>query len=395
MQTQCKCVSVAILAQVFCGHSQFLKLPFEASGRGEIVMWQGTQGPSVNYNVPGIDRASIDRLPNQGVAVFQGSPHQSVEFCESLRQALGRYPHQQCNFENIDVSNVQWEALNFSDLVDVLNEAGVATKRFKAFKCGLSDDSLLYLAEIWLQNVDANKMPAEIHLSHNSFGATGFEALLDVLETKRSQMRNKQPPIWLRVEKSGLDVSMLNKLAEQGRAYFCRNIADARSGPTTAVVAMPAPAGSVMPAASGQAVWNSQSSYSSSPMMTQGQQGRSWNQSPSNNQWFSCGISWNQQKQSGNGGSWNANGNNNNGSQSDNSTKWWEKDDGNNRGATKAAPIGAKRPRIVGPEKKVAPKASEDPPLLPGWEKQWSFEYGLPFFWNAETGASMWEAPLA
>jgi len=41
------------------------------------------------------------------------------------------------------------------------------------------------------------------------------------------------------------------------------------------------------------------------------------------------------------------------------------------------------------------PKEPQEPPLLPGWEKHWSEEYEIPYYWHRESGESLWEPPSA
>merc|ERR1719410_2324659 len=52
------------------------------------------------------------------------------------------------------------------------------------------------------------------------------------------------------------------------------------------------------------------------------------------------------------------------------------------------------RSRTPVPPTKQPPKVVK--PKLPyPWEEQWSEEYGIPYFWNADTGESVWETPTA
>jgi len=56
----------------------------------------------------------------------------------------------------------------------------------------------------------------------------------------------------------------------------------------------------------------------------------------------------------------------------------------------------AKRARTEGTAQKGASKAkaaSAEDKLPPGWTKEWSDEYGIPFYWHADTEQSSWEKP--
>lgn len=51
---------------------------------------------------------------------------------------------------------------------------------------------------------------------------------------------------------------------------------------------------------------------------------------------------------------------------------------------------GARPAAVAAPPKQAPPKAGG---LPPPWEEQHSEEYGIPYYWNAETGEALWEKP--
>jgi len=194
--------------------------------------------PQVNYNVPGINNASIEGIPNAGVAVFQGDPDQGVEFAERLREALDGYAEGEANFENIDVSKVAWDPIAFSVLLDVLSEKAIRTKRFKAYKCGLDDDALVSIAS-WFALLPADGLPQEIHLSHNRLSQRGFDEIFNMIESKRTELDRHANPVWLRVENNDVEADYINALEQEGRVMYCEKIQDCRRGQSEASVAMP------------------------------------------------------------------------------------------------------------------------------------------------------------
>jgi len=119
-----------------------------------------------------------------------------------------------------------------------LVEKACTTKRFKAFKTGIDDESMVTMAD-WFNALPAAGMPSEIHLSHNKASQDGFEILFNVLEEKRAELPVRPCPIWLRVESNSVPHDHVAALAEAGRVVFCNDIQTCRRSATTAVAAMP------------------------------------------------------------------------------------------------------------------------------------------------------------
>mmetsp|Transcript_88205 Transcript_88205/g.224560 ORF Transcript_88205/g.224560 Transcript_88205/m.224560 type:complete len:463 (-) Transcript_88205:79-1467(-) len=203
-----------------------------------------------NFNVPELQQACISGLPSHGVAVFRGSSEQTVEFCEALRQRMTGFQPGQCAFDNIDISQVVWDSLSVSLLIDILQEKQASTKRFKAFKCRLDDDAIRVVAG-WLETLPPANMPSEVHLSHNDISQDGFSVLLEVLQAKRALLSLAAIPIWLRVENNRVGEAFLSGLVESGVISMVPKVGDRRPG--AAVMAMPsfqhggAPAAAVPP----------------------------------------------------------------------------------------------------------------------------------------------------
>jgi hypothetical protein len=156
-----------------------------------------------------------------------------------LREALDEFGPGNFRFENIDVSKVPWEPLSFSVLTDLLRDYQVETKRFKAFRCGLDDDSLGEGLADWFSMLPPTGLPNEIHLSHNKLSQNGFDAIFNCIEAKRQELEDTANPIWLRVENNSVDANYVTEMAEQGRVLYCQDISGSRRPHPTACVAMP------------------------------------------------------------------------------------------------------------------------------------------------------------
>lgn len=218
----------------------------------------GSRLPPVSRNVPGMANSSIAGLPLRGVAVFRDEQEKALDWCEQLRVALDQYAPGEVSFENIDVSMVQWSSLDFSLLVDVLSERYVSTRRLKAYKCGL-DDECIGQVTAWLSGLPAQSLPSEIHLSHNSMTQEGFLALLEVIEQKRSELTEKVPPIWLRVEENQVPQEVIDQLVAEGKIGLAQSVSARQRLHCEALVAMPSLRGGdrrASPTAAGLAVWN-------------------------------------------------------------------------------------------------------------------------------------------
>mmetsp|Transcript_43751 Transcript_43751/g.86801 ORF Transcript_43751/g.86801 Transcript_43751/m.86801 type:complete len:423 (+) Transcript_43751:45-1313(+) len=420
------------------------------------MAWSGRGGKGGgkgwSSNIPGMPRSTIDNLPQAGMAIFRETPDEAVDFCEKLKTALQPYPPGHVVFQNIDVATVEWTTLSFSVLLDVLQEKSVSTTRLKAYKCGLQDDCMEQIAQ-WLDTLPADRLPSEIHLSHNQITEDGFSTLFNSILAKRAELTTEMPPIWFRVESCKIDMSsdgpILGPLVKRGLIQFVNKLHERTPGP--AALAMPLyidPArvdSSSKPSVVGPpAVLAGKGAATTSAQQNRANvwDNKSWNAS-NNNQWNSRS-----------GGTWTSG--NSNGKNTNKGNNWWESSDagrgestntgsswpqqswqqsdarggfsgsspngqtggcvrwqgfktqmqeqaveeGAQEAAEETAPapvtirgsaaLGRDRSRTPGPKGATAPP---EPPLPFGWEKHWSEEFKIPYFWNRETGESMWETP--
>jgi len=200
---------------------------------------KGFGAPAVNFNVQGVAGTSIEVQPAGLVAVYRGSGDNAMDFCEKLRQAVKEYKWGECKMDNLDVSQVQWNTLSFSVLLDILQEGGIATKRIKAFKANLDDDAIKCLAS-YLESLPPTSLPDEVHLSNNQITQEGLSALLGTIELKRSQVEQQASlkPIWVRLENNKVDDAILKSLLAEGRAVLVKRVGERPIG-HTAAIAMP------------------------------------------------------------------------------------------------------------------------------------------------------------
>jgi len=212
---------------------------------GPTVAGVKGHGKSVNYNIPGLPNSSIDSLPHNGRAYYRDRPDQAPIFCSHLQQALAAYPVGQCKFENMDVCQVRWSPEDMAMLLEILKQYQAYTKRFMAFKCGLTDVAMSHLS-VYLETLSPHNLPSEIHLSHNEITHMGVERLLSVVEQKRQQLSVRPPPIWLRIENNPIERGHFDAYVAQGRIVYSPKVRDdSRMNNRTASLAMPALFGNV------------------------------------------------------------------------------------------------------------------------------------------------------
>uniref|UniRef100_A0A7S4SJI5 WW domain-containing protein n=1 Tax=Alexandrium monilatum TaxID=311494 RepID=A0A7S4SJI5_9DINO len=341
-------------------------------------------------NLPGMPGSTLDGLPGDGVAIFREGAEQAVEFCEQLRNAMVPYAQGKIHFDNLDVSNVQWPLMNFSLLLDVLQEKAASTKRLKAFKAGLDDECLGCLAG-WIEQLPPESLPLEIHLSHNNITQRGLDVLLTAIEGKRALLTQQALPIWLRLETNKVDISpqssVMKPLVEQGRVVLVAHIRDRVPG--DACVAMP----SFIKPSGGQG-WqqNSPAVMALPAATTVPGMGASWNAGYAGSPWWGNG---------GAGGGY--------GGASYGGASWWNQGHigYQQKGPSWAGMGGWPQPaaQYVAPQQsqgggrtadRSRTPAARNPggtKLPPGWEEHFSDEYKIPYYWNTQTGESLWEPP--
>lgn len=395
----------------------------------------GGKGPTIVRNIPGLPNSGVGGLPSRGFAVFREDPEKALDFCENLRLALSEHPVGECHFDNIDVSQVPWSSLNFSILLDILQERGASTSRLKAYKCGL-DDEVLRLVATWLDEVPAQRMPNEIHLSHNNITRDGFESLLNLIEAKRAELTERVPPIWLRIESNQVDTDVIDSLVAEGKVVFAPSVGSHERMRSEALVAMPAHAkvgGAGSQAAAAAVFYKGGKGAPGNAMTvrvsTPGKGGKGVIKGGKG------ADSWGGKGAKGSESPWKATfeaarppppapvrvvpnavaqrrpeivratlvtvpgaGRGKGGKQSERERlldqqleqELQVEQQQQQRGRAATVKVVVDRSRTPAPRKEP-----EEAPLPHPWEKQWSDEYQIPYYWNKETGDSLWEPPQA
>lgn len=377
--------------------------------------------------LPGFRRSQIFGVPDKGVAVFADGEDKQVEFCEAFRAELE--PHEPSSFklDNIEVSKVSWSALNFVLLMDTMKEYKVWTERLKAFKCALDDESLCAVAD-WLEEMEPEKMPSELHFSNNAFTASGFERLVEVIQNKRSQLEQPGPPVWLRVENNPVQSDpILQTMADDGRIAWVGAIKDRRGAPSSSTVAMP-----FFLTAEQKAQQKGQSQQKGGKGQQKGGKSNWWDQQGQNSAhntanagdsrpWSSAAtaqqLPWRQnnaqpdraaqqQPAIGRSGGFQAasrpvaaatqaraSASFSSGKGEEN--KWWDTNNAQPNRVAQQQVSFTPATAAARTDRSRTPQPPKNPPLPHPWTEEFSDEYKIPYFWNPETGDSMWERPTA
>lgn len=172
------------------------------------------------FAADGMPRSYVTGLPENGEVAFKDEPTKIFDFLEKLRQEFSQHPEGSIKLNSLDISQNDWETMNLDALFAILSEKSVQVERLKAFKCGVDDGSLLSLGT-WLQDLDVQRLPSEVHLSHNKITLAAFQALFKVIEEKYALLQTygeSRPPIWMRVEGNGIEDAEIRKFVEEGRA---------------------------------------------------------------------------------------------------------------------------------------------------------------------------------
>merc|ERR1740121_912302 len=82
----------------------------------------------------------------------------------------------------------------------------------------------------WLESLNADAMPEEIHLSNNQITAEGFDALFEALENKRGELSESALPVWCRVENNPIPTERIEELEKAGKVVKVGHLKDRKGG---------------------------------------------------------------------------------------------------------------------------------------------------------------------
>jgi hypothetical protein len=335
-------------------------------------------------------------------------------------------------------------------LFNVLALVGVKVQRLRLFGCpGFDDNAMQALSEHMANDLSSETAPAEMHLSDCALTSDGFNLLMNAIEEKElyptSIARGRSVPLYLRLENNYIDEAIMQEKIDAGiiRKYKKAPGVQQEAGPgvkvnlvvnkDTGLQQKTGTPPSLEDAPPPKEVYDRSSSWND-----KGGKGSGW----SNNSWKGSG--WTDRSKGPSKGSWSSP---KGGQQWNNIRPAMVQPNPNLRssimGAMARPALGAPvRPGVVRPpgggvirpvvqtprpawnnvrptggakgqtwpggtsgtatdrSRTPVPPTKQPPtvvkPKLPyPWEEQWSEEYGIPYFWNADTGESAWETPTA
>lgn len=356
----------------------------------------------------GMPKSCVHGLPDNGEVLFAEGPDKAVEFCDRLREKLAEHPDGM-RLQNIEISKVQWSTVALELLLSMFQEKSATSMRIKAFRCGLDDQGLETIIT-WLEATPAEGLPSEIHLSHNQITTAGFQKLVEVLEAKWAELTTKPLPIWLRVEGNKIEDSAIKQLVQDQRAVFCANCGGRNAHVGKAALAFPG-----FPDQKSQGYQKgyqehkgkgSWAGWDSAPMMAMAAKAAALKGCRPPQAFAAAGAG-------SNGKGWQASGWGNQPPAhipaasrpvtarpltvtpaAQQQIGWSQTVRATDRSRT---PLGREAAQVIQPAQVVQPaQQAEKAKSLPHpWEEQFSDEYKIPYYWNPETGESMWEPPSA
>jgi len=374
----------------------------------------------------------IVKMPNGAVEIKArrklADPGAFEAFVEEIQTTLIQMKEADANATvcDFDVSQNPTTAEQFEMLFNALALAGVKVQRFRLFGCpALNDEAMKHIADHFTQDLTNETAPAEMHLSDCAITTDGFLSLMSAIEEKDVYPTKSIPgrtlPMYLRLENNYIDQAVIQEKVDAGiiRAF--------KKGPgSRQEVHDPAIKINLVTRAEGsyQQKTGEPPAPEDAPPPKQ-----VWDQGPpkgkgGNQSWqqsrppWSSGAGWSPAAQAlprwnsarpvgpshvrpqvvrplygaGQGGvrmgaagvrpgaSWmQASARGSVGSATDRSR----------------TPMGRGSSGGSGPWPPTGPPPKKNSGLPAPWEEQWSDEYQIPYYWNSETGESLWEKPTA
>lgn len=379
------------------------------------------------------------------------TPEACGDFIESLLGKLDQFTQagQKINFKDFDISQNKIPYDAWETLFTGLGAQGGRIERLRVFGCPTANDQVAALMAGWLANVTAETAPTELHLSDCAFTTDGFRCLMEAFEQNDAfpivhGFQQVARPLYVRIENNYIEAEAIQEKIDMGIAIafqkgptmhqtgegsgakikiMVRNANDfaQRKGTPPPPDRAPAPK-QVMDRYGQQDAWNAQQPQAAA---------RAHWQQPPPQQYWSPYSAWHSPQ----------------GSYTAPRPAGFVWPPAVARPPIAAAGVGAfeagkgagvafarqqvmhpmhhmerppyqatqARPRVVAPAAATAhaaalratavaadrsrsplPKAAKHPGAgLPGkWEEHWSDEFGIPYYWNSETGDSMWEKPV-
>jgi len=375
---------------------------------------------------PGAWEAFIEELQNKLIQLKDSNPNVLVS--------------------DLDISQNKCTPEQFEQLFNALGFVGVKVQRFRMFGCpGFNDEAMQFLSDHMAKDLTSETAPAELHLSDCALTSDGFNLLMNAIEDNElyptSVAKGRSVPLYLRLENNYIDEAVMQEKIDAGiiKRFKKTPGAHMEAAPGVKVnLVVQKESGSLQ-----QKTGPPPSPEDAPPPKEVFDRSSSW----SGGKGWDKGSSWNGK---GPGSSWNGKGS----KSAPTGQQWnvrpamvrpmhvgpmmgakpalgmmgkgapmrpgvvrpgtgvirpvvmqprpvgeWNRAQSTGGAAAQTWPRGTSgtandRSRTPAPPTKQPPKVVK--PKLPyPWEEQWSEEYGIPYFWNADTGESVWETPAA
>jgi len=318
---------------------------------------------------------------------------------------------------DLDVSQNKATPDQFEQLFNVLALVSIKVQRFRLFGCpGFNDDAMHFLTEYLSNDLTNETSPAELHLSDCALTSDGFLFLMNAIEEKElyptTSMKGRSLPLYLRLENNYIEEALMQEKIDAGIIRRFKKPMSMEAPPSVKVNLIvqkesgslqqkegppPAPEDAPPPKEVHDRPSNWSKGWSAHskggwPAHSKGQQWNSrqagWSASPGHG-WggrmaqpaLGAPVQRGMMRPGTAGmqrpGTWN------------NARPVGEVGQTWPRGTSGTANDRSRTPngKVVPPPTKQAVKSKLPHP----WEEQWSEEYNIPYYWNADTGESLWE----
>jgi len=169
----------------------------------------------------------ISKLPGGNLEVKArrrlATPAAFEAFVEEMQSTLIQLKELDSNasVNDFDVSQNPLTSEQFEMLFNALALAGVKVQRFRLFGCpALNDEAMRHLSDHFTQDLTAETAPSELHLSDCAITTDGFLLLMNAIEDKElypcGPMPGRRLPLYLRLENNYIDEAVIQEKVDAG-----------------------------------------------------------------------------------------------------------------------------------------------------------------------------------
>lgn len=325
-------------------------------------------------------------------------------------------------FDDVDIAQNPIPYDQFELFFSTLSTSGVLVERLRLFGCATMDDSAALLLADWLRLTTAENCPHELHISDCALTSDGFSAIMDAIAGNDAfptpDRGGRRCPVYMRIENNYIEDEVIQEKIDSGLLVEYQ-----KNGPIRGPVASN-PEAKVKFICPIKGQFKQKKGVPPSPedapppkpvydRYTQQQEqakgkGKGYGSWSAPQAW-PAPVSWQQPQQQ----AW----------QAPQQQAWqqpqqqaWSQPAWAQQGAKpqvvqrQATPVPAKvvtaspQPAAFNAfngtatvrsaaDRSRTPVKPKQAPLPKPWEEQWSDEYQIPYYWNSETGESLWERP--